>query len=274
MDHIDWHTPVPAGYRRDGRGNLVHETNISETDRDMDATTRKIHNFGKALSGQIWRFRAHSLDDVYGFQARVVEQYGGRVGGRKGNVRLRTFDDCLKVELAQAEYVDVGPEIAAAQALFMECIEEWAQRSPVNLKTLVAQAFSVDATGRMSVSQLLRLRRTHIDDDRWRAAQRALMDGIRPSGRVEYLRLYERSTPLEDWRPVPLHIATATAPPASEETPEQVLERRVRSAVEEARHHGLAQGAMLDILKRAHRRRANPGSASETPAAEETGETS
>ena len=261
MNEIDWTAPAPPGYWRDGRGNLVHERNVSDTDRDMDATVRKIHGFGQALSGQLWRFRAHSLDDIYGFAARVVERYGGRVGGRKGNIRIRTFDDCLKVELAQAEYVDVGPEIAAAQALFTECIDEWAKRSSVNIKSLVAQAFSVDATGRMSVAQLLRLRRVHIDDDRWRAAQRALMDALRPTGKVEYLRLYERDNPLADWRAVPLHLATATAPPAAEETPEQVLERRVRSAVEEARHHGLSQGAMLDVLKRAHRRPAAPGEA-------------
>lgn len=263
MNEIDWTAPAPPGYWRDGRGNLVHERNVSATDRDMDATTRKIHAFGQALSGQLWRFRAHALDDIYAFASRVIEEYGGKVGGRKGNLRIRSFDDCLRVELSQAEYIDVGPEIAAAQALFAECIDEWAKRSSVNIKSLVAQAFSVDATGRMSVSQLLRLRRVHIDDVRWRAAQRALMDALRPSGKVEYLRLYERDTPLERWRPVPLHLATVTAPPAAEETPEQVLERRVRSAVEEARYHGLSQGVMLDVLRRAHRRPAAPEASGE-----------
>lgn len=259
MTTIDWSAPVPRGYWRNARGDLVHERNISDTDRDMDTTARKIHGFGAALSVQMWRFRAHTLDDIYAFVDRVVERYGGKIGGKKGNLQLTTFDGLLQVRLSQADLVVVGPEVEAAQALIEECIEEWAVRSNLNLRALVTQAFTPDAsTGKVSVTQLLKLRRIEIDDARWRRAQDAISDAMRPGGTAEYVRLYERATPEERFRQVPLHLACVTRPlePAFE-TATAVLERRVRSAVEEARRCGMTEGSIMDALRAAKRREAN-----------------
>ena len=248
MTDIDWGAPPPKGYWRDARGNLVHQANLSRTDQDMDATTRKIHAFGGALSDQMWRFRQYTLDDIYQFVERVTERYGGHLGGRKGNVQLTTFDGCLRVQLAQAEHIVAGPEIAAAQAIVEECIDEWSKRSSLNLKALVNGAFKPDATGRVSVAQLLRLRRVEIDDGRWREAQRAIGDALRPVGKAEYVRLYRRANPTQPWEQVPLHLATVRQPEDSGDAAAEVLTRRVRAAVEEGRAAGVDDAALAVIL--------------------------
>lgn len=246
----------PPGYWRNSKGDLIREANISAADRDMDRVTRKIHMFGQSLSAQMFRFREHTLADVMGLVERVVERYGGRMGGRKGNVALSTFDGRLRVLLQQSERVAAGPEIAAAQTLIGECVEEWSARGNRKLRALVDGAFKPDATGRLSVAQLVRLRRVEIDDERWRRAQAAISDALRPVGRAEYLRLYRRETPADPWEAVPLHLATVRAPAeAAGADAAENLVARVKSAVEEARHCGLGEGAIMEALREAKRRK-------------------
>ena len=260
MTGIDWSAAVPRGYWRDARGNLVHESNVRPVDRDMDEVARRIHGFGLPLSEQMWRFRAYTMSDIAAFADRVVERYGARRGGRKGNLQLMTFDGRLKVNLAQAERIAIGPEIVAAQALVEECIERWASGSRRELRALVDQAFAVGEDGTVSVAALLRLRRVEIDDDGWRRAQDAIADALRPAGKAEYIRLYRRETPVEPWQPVSLHLATVTRPaePALRSAPE-ILDRRVRSAIDEARAAGMREGAIMETLRGAKRRETDPG---------------
>lgn len=257
MHAIDWAAPVPKGYWRDAKGNLVHERNVRETDRDMDAVVRRIHGFGEPLSEQMWRFRDHTTADIAAFADRVVERYGGKIGGRKGNIQLLTFDGCRRVLLAQADRIAVGPEIVAAQALVEACVARWAAGSRRELRALVDQAFVAREDGTVSVAELLRLRRVEIDDAEWRTCQDAIADALRPTGKAEYIRLYRRANPTEPWQQVPLHLATVTRPaePVGHGAPD-VLARRVRSAIDEARAAGMREGEIMEVLKEAKRRTA------------------
>lgn len=258
---IDWDEAPPPGYRRNAKGNLVHESNVTPTDKDTDEVVRKVHRFGTALSAQMWRYRMHTLDDVYGLADRIVERYGGKAGGRRGNITLTSFDGRLRVVLAQADRIAVGPEIRAAQELIEECIEEWSERGNRKLRALVEQALVPDATGQVPVSHILRLRRVHIDDPRWRRVQDALSDALRPAGKAEYVRLHVRATPADPWQQVPLSLAAVRRPEGEPEDAAAILEARVRSAVEEARHAGMGQEAIRAALAeggRKYRRRQPP----------------
>ena len=263
---IDWDEGAPAGYRRDAKGNLVHESNVSPVDRETDETVTKVHRFGAALSAQMWRYRDHTLDDVYALIDRIVERYGGKAGGRKGNVTLTSFDGRRRVTLAQADRIAVGPEIRAAQELIEECIAEWSERGNRKLRALVDQALGPDATGQVPVAHILRLRRVHIDDPRWRQVQHALSDALRPAGKAEYVRLHMRDDPTQPWRQVPLSLASVTRPYDEPESPASLLEIRVRSAVEEARHAGMNQEEIRTSVaeaSRKYRRRSATPEASE-----------
>lgn len=266
---IDWNAPAPQGYWRDARGNLVHEANVRPVDRDMDEVVRRIHGFGVPLSEQMWRFRDYTMGDIAEFGARVIERYGGKPRGRKGNLTLTTFDGTMRVTLTLADRVAVGPEIVAAQALVEQCVERWAARSNLKLRALVDQAFVTGADGAVSATGLLRLRRVEIDDADWRRAQDAIADALRTVGKAEYVRLYRRATPAEEWQAVPLHLATVSRPTeAPLRGAPAILERRVRSAIDEARVAGMGEGAIMETLKAAKRRGPAPEAGAEAPAPE------
>ncbi|MCY3689849.1 MAG: DUF3164 family protein [Gammaproteobacteria bacterium] len=235
-----WSAPVPAGYLRNHKGDLVHARNVSEADRDRDAVVGRIHGFGVALSAQMGRFREHTMGDILELRERVIARYGGKLGGARGNITLTSFDGCRMVRLQQAEHIEIGPEIEAAQALVDECLEEWAGRSRLELRALVKAAFRPAVEGCVSVTKLLALRRVEIDDDRWRRFQAALADAMRPKSRSEYIRLYERRTPDDGWRQISLHLATVRTVELKPDAPGQ-LALRVRSAVAEAMRGGMTR---------------------------------
>ena len=245
-----WDEPVPTGYRRNDRGDLVRELNISGRDLDMDQVTLKIHGFAVDLSEQMGRFRDHTMTDIVQFADRVVEQYGGKIGGRHGNIQLTSFCGCYKVQLAQAQVVEVGPEIAAVQALVNECLDEWGKHSSVNLRALVDAAFRPGADGKLSVSALLKLKQVDIDDPTWRSAQCAIGDALRPRGRAEYIRIYRRSNPQQPWQQVPLDLARVTTPASSTDgSAPAVLYRRIGSAIQHARLCGLKEREIQRVIK-------------------------
>lgn len=103
---------------------------------------------------------------------------------------------------------------------------------------------------------MLRLRRIEIDDPRWRQAQDAIGDALRPAGKAEYVRLYRRDDPGQRWEQVPLHLATVARPRGAAGSPAEQLERRARSAVEEARRAGMGEGDIMEALRAAKRRTA------------------
>lgn len=243
MTDIDWADAPPKSYWRDTKGNLVHESNIRAAERDMDEVTRLIHLHGEALAAQMYRYRDYTLTDVYSYLGRLADDYGAKRTGSRGNVQLRTFDGRLRVLLAQADEIAVGPEIDAAQSLIAECVSEWAGTGSKKLRALVEQAFIPGNDGRLSVSRLLALRRIVIDDPRWRRAQDAISDALRPIGRAEYIRLYRRDTPRDPWQPVALSLAAARRPPAEAEDGDVAgaLRLRVAAAAADARARGMTQ---------------------------------
>ena len=244
-----WTEPVPVGYRRNERGDLVHARNVSVRDLDVDKMVQKIHGFGADLSEQMARYREYTMTDILELADRIVTQYGGKVGGRQGNITLTSFDGCLRVQLAQAQVVEVGPEIIAVQSIIDQCIEEWGKHSSVNLRALVEQALAPNADGQVRVSELLRLRRVQIDDAKWRQVQAAIADALRPRGRAEYIRLYRRSTPDERWQPVALSLATVGPAAAAADNPTGVLYRRLESALAHARLSGLKERAIQKLMQ-------------------------
>ena len=251
MAGIDWKAPVPKGFRRNDKGDLVRTENIRQRELDEDLTVRRIHRFGVDISDQMARFRAYTLDDILAHVDRVIEEYGGKIGGKKGNVQLTNFEGTVKVQLAKATFMQVGPEIEAAQAILDELVQEWKKGARYEFQALATSALKPNANGEISVGKLLELRRTEIDDPRWRRLQQAAADSLRARGSAEYVRIYERDDPEQEWRPVPLSIQHVKAPTGQPATARGVLKRRLYSAIEDARHMDMTEGEIKEVFESA-----------------------
>lgn len=200
---------VPEGYMRNSKGHLVPVQLVGEVDKLQDQLVQKMMAYADELSGQVARFKGHCFDDVGAFLALLAEKYDAKRGGRKGNMTFLSFDGLARVQVAVAERIVFGPELQIARDLIEECLGDWAEGSRAELRVLIDQAFQVDKEGKVSSEAIFRLRRTAIDDPRWKRAMEAIGDSIRVVGSKAYVRFYRRPSTDAAWQAVTIDLASA-----------------------------------------------------------------
>jgi hypothetical protein len=208
---------VPSGvtviagekYMRDTGGRLVPLATVKPQHKLEDQTVRALIGFAQALSEQIARFRGHTFDDVGTFQELLAAEYGGKRGGRKGNITLTSYDGLYRVTVQVADLLTFGPELQVAKELVDRCITAWSEGTRPEIRALIEHAFQVDKEGRINRAALFQVRRLDIDDADWQAAMRALADAIRIIGSKEYVRFHRREKPGAPWQPITIDLAAA-----------------------------------------------------------------
>ncbi len=194
-------------YMPDAKGSLVPVANIRPEHKLEDEVVRKIISFARGLSSQINRFRGHTMTDLGEFDALLAQEYGARIGGKKGNRTYQTFDGLMKVQVQVSDQVDFGPELQIAKSLIDECLNEWTTESRPEIQAVVTRAFNTDKEGQINRSEIFMLLRLAIDDDRWQRAMEAIRNAMRVTGSKEYVRFYERAAVTEGWRAITIDLA-------------------------------------------------------------------
>lgn len=183
---------IPVGYWANTQGNLVHENNVKPIDKLRDQTVRDLYAKAEALHKAMHDFKVVAFGDVNSFVEVSVGQYGAKVGGNKGNLSLTTFDGSLKIVVQIQESLQFGEQLVAAKALIDECVAEWTEGSPAEIKTLINAAFQTNKAGEISTSKILGLKRLDIQHDKWQMAMQAISDSINIASSKPYIRFYFR----------------------------------------------------------------------------------
>ena len=196
-------------YMPDAKGSLVPIEMIKPADKLEDEVVRKIVGYAVALSEQIARFRAHTMEDLGSFDALLAQEYNLTKGGAKGNRTYQTFDGLMKVSVAVADFVDFGPQLQVAKKLLDECLTEWSADSRPEIRAVITRAFNTDKEGQVNRSEIFMLLRLQIEDDRWQQAMTAIRDAMRVTGSKEYVRVHRRAKITDQWQAVTIDLAKA-----------------------------------------------------------------
>lgn len=198
-----------AVYMIDARGALVPVEVVKAKDQLEDETVRKIMGYMVALSDQIARFKQHTFEDIGGLDALLAQEYGAKLGGRKGNKTLMSYDGCFKIEVRVADQIDFGPELQIAKELVDECLNEWSSDARPEIRAVVTRAFNTDKEGLINRSEIFTLLRLDIDDERWLRAMDAIRSAIRVVGSKTYVRGWRREAGDAPWQAVTVDLAKA-----------------------------------------------------------------
>lgn len=200
---------IPDGYRVDARGRLIPEAQIKPIDLARDQLVRDIVNGASKLATELQAFKRGAFDDIEALVELSADQYGVKLGGKKGNVQLVSFDGRYKVLRAVADRITFDERLQAAKVLIDECLNDWTHKGPGELRVIVQDAFDVDRLGNINVGKILSLRRHKIDDERWKRAMDAIGDAIQVIGTTPYIRVYERIGDSDKYRLLSLDLAGA-----------------------------------------------------------------
>lgn len=210
-------TTIPNGrteisgveYLPDAKGALVPVSLIKPQHLLEDELVRKIMGHAIALSEQVSRFKEHTFDDLGAFEALLAQEYDSTLGGAKGNKTLSTYDGLYKVSVQVADNIVFGPELQIAKTLLDECLNEWAQGSRDEIRTIVTRAFNTDKAGQINRSEIFMLLRLDITDLRWLRAMKAIRDAMRVEGSKTYVRCHRRDSCDSGWQAVTIDLAKA-----------------------------------------------------------------
>ncbi len=200
---------IPDGYRVDARGRLIPEAQIKPIDLARDQLVRDIVLGASKLATELQAFKRGAFDDIEALVELSADQYGVKLGGKKGNVQLVSFDGRYKVLRAVADRITFDERLQAAKVLIDECLNDWTDKGPGELRVIVQDAFDVDKAGNINVGKILSLRRHKIDDERWKRAMDAIGDAIQVIGTTPYIRVYERVGDSDKYRLLSLDLAGA-----------------------------------------------------------------
>ena len=198
---------IPEGYRKDAKGRLVPESMIKPIDRTRDELVRELARQARIVSDGLSEFKTRVFADINAFVDLSAEQYDVKLGGKKGNLTLFSFDGAFKVQIAIAEHMVFDERLQAAKHLIDECIIAWSQGSRDEIKVLVQAAFQTDKEGKINTGRVLALRRLDIRDEKWQNAMRAIGESLQVVGSKEYVRFYERIGNSDQYRPISLDVA-------------------------------------------------------------------
>ena len=138
---------IPEGFRFDAQRRLVHEDMIKPIDKTRDALVVDLVQQGLAVQDTLQRFKAAAFGDIEAFIDLSAEQYQVKLGGKKGNVTLMSFDGRYKIVRSIQESIAFDERLQAARALIDECLQEWTEGARPEVVTLVNDAFRTDTKG-------------------------------------------------------------------------------------------------------------------------------
>ncbi len=195
-------------YMQNAQGHLVPITQIKPIDLARDALVKELVNHAQVVRSALSHFKGRAFADIGAFVQLSGEQYGTKLGGKKGNVQLLSFDGRYKVLLAVQDNITFDERLLAAKQLIDECLRDWTEQSGVaELQVIVNQTFRVDRANNIRTSAVLALRRYDIKDERWQRAMTAISDALQVTGTSSYIRVYERIGDSEQWAPISLDLA-------------------------------------------------------------------
>ena len=196
-----------ADYMKNSKGHLIPKEQVSDLDLLRDELVGNIAATFIAERETLRQLKQMTLDEIATFVDVSAEQYGAKIGGKKGNINLMSFDGAYKVSVQISEYIVFDERLQVAKTLIDECIHDWSDGADDKILTLVNDAFQVDKQGNVSTSRILGLRRLKIDDTKWQEAMQAIADSMTTAGSKTYIRAYERVGSTDQWKVISLDFA-------------------------------------------------------------------
>lgn len=194
-------------YMTDAKGRLIPKSMVKPQDQLRDQTVKIIVDRFKKSQSVLKDCKVKSMQDISELEEIVAEKYQAKLGGKKGNLTLYSFDGKYKVMRSFADRIVFNEAAKPAEALFKECILEWGQGADPKLVSLVNYAFETDKQGNLSFSKIYSLLHYNINDEKWLRAKQAIIDSMNVAYSKSYIRVYERVGDTEVYKAIPLDIA-------------------------------------------------------------------
>ncbi|MBU2429095.1 MAG: DUF3164 family protein, partial [Proteobacteria bacterium] len=161
-------------YMMDAQGRLVHMDQVKEIDKTRDGLVKYLIENALAVQKKMGEYKNNAMSEIEAFVDLSAQEYDVKLGGKKGNLNLLSFDGKYKVQVQIAEYMTFDERLQVAKQMVDECLTNWTEGSRSEIKTIITDAFQVNQEGKINIRRILALRRLDIKDPLWLKAMQAI----------------------------------------------------------------------------------------------------
>ncbi len=195
-----------VGFMIDARGAHIPIDLVKPVDKKRDKLVKAIATHAKQVSSLLSEVKKLWNAEIDNYVENVAKSYDVKLGGKKGNITLVSFDGAFKIQIAVAERIVFDERLQIAKALIDKCIKGWTKDSRSEILVLINSAFEVDKQGKINTEKILSLRRLKITSEDWKKSMSIIGDSIQVASSKSYIRIYERDGE-ESYRQIPLDFA-------------------------------------------------------------------
>ena len=193
-------------YKVDAKGSLIPVELVKEIDQLRDESVYAIAKQAERMSEMMQKFKDEIFRLADEFVDLSAKKFKVKLGGKKGNVTLLSFDGEFKVLIASEETITFDERLQVAKELIDKCIKKWSNGAAQELSILVKDAFKVDKQGNLDTKQILGLKRYEITDRDWKKAMEAIAESVQVASTKRYIRVY-RKVGEDKFEQIPLDIS-------------------------------------------------------------------
>lgn len=175
------------------KGAFVPDSKVKPIDKLRNEVVLKGIKRAKVAQQMLAKTKTLMFEEIGDFLDLSAADYGVRLGGKKGNVTLTSYDGQYKIVLQQADHIEFDERLLIAKELVDKCLRDWSADASDNIKALITGAFDVDSKGKLSTAKILGLRKVDITEPDWLKAMEAISDSVTTSFAKSYVRFYERN---------------------------------------------------------------------------------
>lgn len=194
-------------YMEDGQGRLWPLDRIKEIDKTRDGLVRDLIQKALTLQASMIAFKENAMSEIRSFVELSAMEWKVKIGGKKGNITLYSFDGKYKAQVQISENMVFDEQLQIAKKMIDECLTKWTRQSSSEIKVLINDAFQVDKEGRINTKRILTLRRMDIKDELWCKAMEAITASLQVIDSKKYFRLYKRDNGQGRWNAISLDMA-------------------------------------------------------------------
>ena len=188
----------------DGRGQEVPASYVKAYDKARDRAVRRVLVGALKLRAQMEAFMADAVKTMDGLAA-MKESLGER-----GNFSARSFDAMIEVSIKQQYNIKLDGRVQKARELMLDYANRELERAGSGtflLQQMIEAAFKPDRNGFLPRSEINKLLSYHVNDATWNEGAHILREAIVTEAGKRYLKVAQRGSLQDDFRPLRLDIA-------------------------------------------------------------------
>lgn len=188
----------------DGRGQGVPASYVKAYDKARDRAVRRVLAGALKLRAQMEAFMADAVKTMDGLAA-MKESLGER-----GNFSARSFDALIEVSIKQQYNIKLDGRVQKARELMLDYANRELERAGDGtflLRQMIEAAFKPDRNGFLPRSEINKLLSYHVKDATWNEGAQILREALVTEAGKRYLKVAQRGSLQDDFRPLRLDIA-------------------------------------------------------------------